>query len=53
MKKLVAFLLAVIAVLVAVIASGCTVIINNPPSQMYELTDTERMQLAAVIDGDA
>lgn len=52
MKKLIGFLLAVIAVLVAVIASGCTVIINNPPSAMYEVTDSERAELSAVINGE-
>lgn len=51
MKKLVGFLLAVIAVLVAVIASGCTVIINTPPAE-FELTDAERAALSDVINGD-
>lgn len=52
MKKLVGFLLAVIAVLVAAIASGCTVTINNPPVELYELTDAERAELSNVIDGE-
>lgn len=46
MKKLIGF------IFVMFLSSGCTVVINNPPLELYEVTDAERTALSDVIDGE-